>query len=42
MILTFLGIESEDLLSNGVCYGWEHLATALNDMVMEVGCEIIL
>ncbi|XP_058760092.1 S-adenosyl-L-methionine:benzoic acid/salicylic acid carboxyl methyltransferase 3-like [Vicia villosa] len=35
MILTFLGRESDELLSNGVCYAWEHLATALNDMVME-------
>ncbi|CAI8593566.1 unnamed protein product [Vicia faba] len=35
MILTFLGRESDDLLSDGVCYGWELLATALNDMVMQ-------
>ncbi|CAK8532429.1 unnamed protein product [Lathyrus sativus] len=35
MILTFLGRESDDLLSKGVCYGWELLTTALNDMVMQ-------
>ncbi|XP_058760093.1 S-adenosyl-L-methionine:benzoic acid/salicylic acid carboxyl methyltransferase 3-like [Vicia villosa] len=37
MILTFLGRESDDLLSDSrsPCYAWELLATALNDMVMQ-------
>ena len=36
MILTFIGRESDDPLSNGFCYLWELLATALNDMVDQV------
>ncbi|PNX97229.1 salicylate O-methyltransferase-like protein [Trifolium pratense] len=38
MILTFLGRESDDplALGKGSSYGWELLAMALNDMVVEV------
>jgi jasmonate O-methyltransferase len=38
MILTFLGRESDDplALGKGSSYGWELLAIALNDMVVEV------
>lgn len=40
MVLTFLGRSSQDPSSKEGCYIWELLATALNDMVLEVYIHI--
>ena len=41
MILTFLGRKSDKMYSKECCYIWELMALALNDMVLQVNCDIL-
>jgi jasmonate O-methyltransferase len=42
MMLTFLGRKSDIMYSKECCYIWELMAVALNDMVLEVNCDILV